>query len=198
MDEYLSSNQIDRVPFRNVIRANDARIEEVRISRNTGYVTISHGVPGSFDTINMELVTLLVGQNTIIQDRRGRNINLRDLREGMVVDAVFSANMTFSIPPQASAYRITVAERRNRNRETTVGTVLQVDIRNRFLYTGSFSRLIDLIRFVITNDTVILNRNGNRISLRDLRPGQRVRVEHANWQTASIPPQTVAYTVRIL
>lgn len=171
----------------------------MRISRNTGYVTISHGVLGDFATINMVLVTLVVSQNTVIQDRRGRNTNLRDLREGMVVDAVFSANMTFSIPPQARAYRITVAERRSdRNRETTVGTVLQLDIRNRFIYTGSFSRAIDLMRFVITNDTIILNRNGNRISLRNLRPGKRVRVEHANWQTASIPPQTVAYTVRVL
>lgn len=197
MDKNLSSTQTGRLPNRNVIRAEAAIIEEVRITRNMGYVTISYGIPDRFNTINMELVTLVVNQNTIIQDNRRRNLRLRDLRMGMVVDAVFSAAMTFSIPPQARAYRITVIEE-NRNRETTTGMVMQVDLRNRFLYTGSPRNIVDLKRFVITDDTKIFNRNGNSISLRNLRPGQRVRVEHANWQTRSIPPQTVAYLVRVL
>ena len=197
MDKNLSSTQTGRPPNRNVIRAEAAIIEEVRINGNMGYVTISYGIPDRFNTINMELVTLVVNQNTIIQDNRRRNLRLRDLRKGMVVDAVFSAAMTFSIPPQARAYRITVIEE-NRNRETTTGMVMQVDLRNRFLYTGSPRNIVDLKRFVITDDTEIFNRNGNSISLRNLRPGQRVRVEHANWQTRSIPPQTVAYLVRVL
>lgn len=197
MDKNLSSTQTGRLPNRNVIRAEAAIIEEVRINGNMGYVTISYGIPDRFNTINMELVTLVVNQNTIIQDNRRRNLRLRDLRKGMVVDAVFSAAMTFSIPPQARAYRITVIEE-NRNRETTTGMVMQVDLRNRFLYTGSPRNIVDLKRFVITDDTKIFNRNGNSISLRNLRPGQRVRVEHANWQTRSIPPQTVAYLVRVL
>lgn len=197
MDKNLSSTQTGRPPNRNVIRAEAAIIEEVRINGNMGYVTISYGIPDRFNTINMELVTLVVNQNTIIQDNRRRNLRLRDLRMGMVVDAVFSAAMTFSIPPQARAYRITVIEE-NRNRETTTGMVMQVDLRNRFLYTGSPRNIVDLKRFVITDDTEIFNRNGNSISLRNLRPGQRVRVEHANWQTRSIPPQTVAYLVRVL
>lgn len=197
MDKNLSSTQTGRPPNRNVIRAEAAIIEEVRINGNMGYVTISYGIPDRFNTINMELVTLVVNQNTIIQDNRRRNLRLRDLRMGMVVDAVFSAAMTFSIPPQARAYRITVIEE-NRSRETTTGMVMQVDLRNRFLYTGSPRNIVDLKRFVITDDTEIFNRNGNSISLRNLRPGQRVRVEHANWQTRSIPPQTVAYLVRVL
>lgn len=197
MDKNLSSTQTGRPPNRNVIRAEAAIIEEVRINGNMGYVTISYGIPDRFNTINMELVTLVVNQNTIIQDNRRRNLRLRDLRKGMVVDAVFSAAMTFSIPPQARAYRITVIEE-NRSRETTTGMVMQVDLRNRFLYTGSPRNIVDLKRFVITDDTEIFNRNGNSISLRNLRPGQRVRVEHANWQTRSIPPQTVAYLVRVL
>lgn len=208
MDEKLGSNQIRRPPNRNVIRTDDATIEEVRITGNTGHVTISHGVQGGFNMINMELVVLIVNQDTVLQDRRGRNIKLRDLRKGMIVNAVFSAAMTFSQPPQARAYRITVVGNRDtrpprppvppRHSETTVGTIVQVDVRYGFLYTVSSSGIRDLTRFVITDDTRILNRNGNRIQLRNLRIGQRVRVEHANWQTLSIPPQTVAYVVRVL
>ncbi len=211
MSEKLGSNQIRRPPNRNVIRADDATIEDIRITGNTGYVTISYGVRGGFNMINMELVTLIVNQDTVLQDRRGRNISLWDLRKGMIVNAVFSATMTFSQPPQARAYRITVMGNRDtqpprppgpsgppRPPETTVGTIIQVDVRDRFLYTVSSSNITDLRRYVITEDTRILNRNGNRIQLRDLRTGQRVRVEHANWQTRSIPPQTVAYVVRVL
>ena len=165
MDEKIASNQMRRPPNRNVIRADDATIEEIRITANTGYVTISYGVPGDFNSIHMELVTLVVSQDTVIQDRRGRNINLRDLREGMIVDAVFSAAMTFSQPPQARAYNITVVGNREtgsprppshpgsprppsqpRPVETTVGTVIQVDVRNGFLYTAGSSNVTDLRR----------------------------------------------------
>jgi hypothetical protein len=38
-------------------------------------------------------------------------MRLSELREGMVVDTEFSSAMTFSIPPQARAYRITVVRR---------------------------------------------------------------------------------------
>lgn len=207
MDDNLSSKQFGQVPDSNrpnrrdrpgnSMRAQNATIEEIRITRDTGYVTISYGVQRDFNAINMEIVTLIVSRNTIIQDRRGRNISVRDLREGMVVDAVFSQAMTRSIPPQSRAYRITVVGDKQA-RETTVGTVIQVDVRNRFLYTASSTNVMDMMRFVISDETIILNRNGRRINLSNLRTGQRVRVDHANWQTASIPPQTVAYEVRVI
>lgn len=224
MEDYKDEVHVNRTPSSNVIRVEDAFIEEIRISGNTGYVTISHGVLGDFGVINIELVTLVVNRNTNIRGRRGESLNLRDLREGMVVDATFSATMTFSQPPQTRAYRITVVRdsrpgpgqrpglgqrpgpgqrpgqgsRPRPDTETTVATVVQIDTRNDFLYTISSTNAVDLRRFVISDDTVILNRNGNRITLRNIRVGQRVRIEHANWQTRSIPPQTVAYMVRVL
>jgi hypothetical protein len=147
--------------------------------------------------IHMELVTLVIGSDTVIRDRSGRNLRMSDLREGMVVDAEFSSAMTFSIPPQARAYRITVVNR-NTAFNITEGRVLTVDLNNGFLYTGNANNLSSQMRFVITNSTVMLGRNGNQISLRNIKPGQRVRVKHATFQTASIPPQTTAFEVRIM
>lgn len=181
----------------NIIRTKDSIIEEIRIDRNTGFVTISYGVMGEFNIIHMELVTLVVGNNTIIRDRSGRNLRLSDLREGMVVDAEFSSAMTFSIPPQARAYRITVINN-NTAFNVTEGRVLAIDFENGFLYTGNANNLSSQMRFVITNSTVILDRRGNQIRLRNIRPGQRVRIEHATFQTASIPPQTTAFVVQII
>ena len=50
----------------------------------------------------------------------------------------------------------------------------------------------------MTDSTIILDRRGNRIQLENLRPGQMVRIEHATFQTASIPPQTTAFRVQVL
>ncbi|MHB8127615.1 MAG: hypothetical protein ACYDEX_01265 [Mobilitalea sp.] len=198
MEDFSVSGQSNQCPCNNnIIRTQDSIIEEIRIDRNTGFVTISYGVMGDFNMIHMELVTLIVSRDTIIQDRAGRNIRLSDLSEGMTVDAEFSAAMTFSIPPQSRAYRIKVVDR-NATSNITVGRVLTVDLRNGFLYTGNANDNSSQMRFVITNSTSILDRNGNRILLRDVRTGQRVRVEHATFQTPSIPPQTTAFVVQII
>ena len=198
MDDFKVSGQSNRCPCNDdIIRTQDSIIEEIRVDRNTGFVTISYGVMGDFNMTHMELVTLIVSRDTIIQDRAGRNIRLSDLREGMTVDAEFSSAMTFSIPPQSRAYRITVVNR-NTNSNITIGRVLDVDLRNGFLYTDNANDSSNQMRFIITNSTSILDRNGRQIPLRDIRRGQRVRVEHATFQTPSIPPQTTAFVVQII
>lgn len=176
----------------NTIRTRDAIIEDVRVDRNAGFVTISYVVRG-----RRERVILVVSRNTIIRDRSGRNLRVSDLRRGMVVDAEFSSAMTFSNPPQARAYRIIVVNR-NVTSNITVGIVLSVDSRNGFLNIINANNRLSAMRFVITDSTTILNRNGRQIQLRDIRQGQRVRVEHANFQTPSIPPQTTAFVVQII
>ncbi len=195
MDEYINyqgfrSNQ-------NVISVEDAIIEEISsdLRTQTGYVTISYGVPGDFCMIHMEIVVLIVGRDTIIRDQFGQNLTLRDLTEGMRIDAEFSASMTRSIPPQARAFRITVINQMDTN--ITEGRVVEVDLRNNFLLTGRPNDIYSQMRFVITDATSIRNRRGRRIRLSDIRPGDFVVVEHANFQTASIPPQTTAFDVQV-
>lgn len=183
---------------RNVINVEDAIVEEISADfrTQTGYVTISYGVMGNFNIIHMELVSLIVSRDTIIRDQFGQNMTLRDLREGMRVDAEFSSSMTRSIPPQARAFRITVINQIDT--AVTEGRVIDVDTRNGFLLTGRPNDIYSQMRFVITDATVIRNRRGRRIRLRDIRPGDFVVVEHANFQTMSIPPQTTAFDVQVL
>jgi len=140
---------------------------------------------------------LIVSQDTIIRDQFGQNLSLRDLRESMVIDAEFSSAMTMSIPPQARAFRI-IVKRNEGSSVVTVGRVLSIDTRNNLLYTGSPNNISSLMRFVITNSTTIWNRRGRQIRLSDIRLGQTVRVEHATFQTPSIPPQTTAFNVWII
>lgn len=199
------NNELNAMRWMNnlVINAENAIIEEIYHDSRTSYVTISYGVLDNFNTINMELVTLIVDRNTIIINRRGRRINVRDLSPGNVVNATFSAVMTRSIPPQSRAFMISVV-RENVNPINPVfpniveDRILEIDTNNNFLITGYPNDIMSQMRFVVDNMTDIYNRRGNRIRLRDLRPGQMVRIEHADFMTMSIPPQTTAFRIWVL
>lgn len=198
MDDFSLNSRQFRPVQNNVIRVQNAVIENIdRDNRTGGFVTISYRPMGDFFMCPAEIVALNVDMNTLISDSSGNRLSLRDLREGMVVDAEFSSVMTRSMPPQARAYRITVMEE-NLNNQVTEGMVLDVDLNNRFLYTGNPNDIYSQIRFVITDSTVIRNRRGRRIRLEDLRVGDFVRVVHASFMTMSIPPQTTAYEVQVL
>lgn len=189
-------------PNNAIINANDAVIEEIFHDNRTSFVTISYGVPGNFNMIHIELVTLVVDRNTIIRNRRGRRISVRDLRVGNVVDASFSAVMTRSIPPQSRAFMITVVREEVNalpNFPNIIeDRIMEIDTRNNFLLTGNPNDMMSQMRFVVNNMTNIFDRRGNRISFRDLKPGQMIRVEHADFMTASIPPQTTAFNIWVL
>lgn len=181
----------------NFIFAQDALIENIYRDNRTGYVTISYGVMGDFNMVNMQIVVLIVSPGTRIRDQFGQHLRFGDLRVGMLVDAVFSTIMTRSYPPQSNAFSITV-KTPDMPYDVTVDRIIDIDLDNNFLYTGDPNDMFNQMRFVITDSTVILDRRGNRIQLENLRPGQMVRIEHAIFQTASIPPQTTAFFVQVL
>jgi hypothetical protein len=180
----------------NVIRAENAVIENISMDNRTGFVTISYRDTNDY-CMNEQVVILLVDRETVIRDAFGNPMLLRDLRQGMVVDAEFSAIMTRSMPPQSRAFRITVIDSIEES-SVTEGRVIDVDLRNRFLLAGNPNDIYSQIRFAITDSTVIRDRRGRQIRLRDLRTGDFVRVVHANFMTMSIPPQTTAYEVDVL
>jgi len=185
-----------------VIYADDAVIEDIFHDNRTSFVTISYGEPGDFNMIHMTLVTLVVDRNTVIRNRRGQRISVRELRVGNVVNASFSAVMTRSMPPQSKAFRITVV-RENVNPlpvfpNVVEDRIMEIDRNNDFIITGNPNDMMSQMRFVVDDMTDIFDRRGNRIRLRDLRPEQMVRVEHADFMTMSIPPQTTAFSIWVI
>lgn len=184
------------IPNQNVIRVFAARIEEISRDRNATLVTISYH--DCQDCVRPEdLVRLVVNRDTVIHDERGRNIPVSELEQGMFVDASFSSAMTRSIPPQAQAFVIRVIRRLNRN-ATTTGRITEVNNRGNYIITMSSLNPSSRIRFNLSSNTVLRDSSGRRLPLSILVPGLRVRVEHANFMTASIPPQTTAFAIQIL
>ena len=186
----------------NVWRIDNALVEEVSANGQIGYLVVSYAIIGSDNMTYIELLRLNVGRNTIVTNEFGRSICLCHIRPGMWVDAEFSPAMTRSIPPQTTAFRIAVQQRDQDIRPpvhpTTTAQVVDVDIQNGFLITGNQFDINQQTRFVVTDETLIQDSSGRRISLRSLRPGQWVQVTHADFMTMSIPPQTTAFRIQVL
>jgi hypothetical protein len=188
----------------NLMRVQNALVEEVSSSgRNTGSILISYSVPRRNGTTAIEMLQLNVGSNTMITNRAGLNVDLQDVQAGSYIDAIFSPVMTRSMPPQSAAFLVVVRQQVPRPpqqppSDVTTDRVASVDYRNNVLTTGHPRNTNQQIRFIITNDTVITNRNGRTVSLRAIRPGDRVRITHSNAMTASIPPQTTAFRIEQL
>ena len=194
--DYIDNFSSSRRPDRNVIRVYYALIEDITRDRGTDFVTISYTNCAGCSTPS-DTVRLVVNQSTDIYDEQGRNIRPNELERGMTIDASFSSAMTRSIPPQAQAFFIRITERPARS-VTTTGRIAEVNTRNNFIIVLTSQNPSSAIRFHILPDTVILDLFGRRTRLSALRPGFRVRVEHASFMTAGIPPQTTAFTVQVI
>lgn len=80
----------------------------------------------------------------------------------------------------------------------TTGRITLIDFDNNFFYTEDPNNRNNQTKFIVTNTTTFTNRFGAPISFNSLWPGQMVRVTHANFMTASIPPQTTAFNVQVI
>ena len=181
---------------RNTIRVFSAVIDRINRDRNTTFVTISYNDCIGCNGIRGP-VQLVVNQDTTIRDERGRNIRAGELERGMIVDATFSSAMTRSIPPQSQAFSIRITRRADRT-QTTTGRMIEVNTRNNYIMVLRNQNPSSVVRFNISPNTEIFDLFGRRTSLSSLTAGFRVSVEHAAFMTASIPPQTTAFTVRVI
>ncbi|PWM46105.1 MAG: hypothetical protein DBX47_02895 [Clostridiales bacterium] len=182
-----------------IIRIENALVEDVYIENpGTGYIIVSYRMTEKNDNIpNIGPLRLNISKRTKIKNQFGENLKLHDIKRGMRVDAAFSAAITRSIPPQSSAFKI-IALTDESSVKTTTDRVIKVDVPGGFLYTGNPFNPLNQMKFAINNATVITDKYGDRIHLHNLRPGQMVRVEHASFQTMSIPPQTTAFRIQVL
>lgn len=179
-----------------IAQITNGRIERVESGRNGSFVIISGGKCTNCNNTN-DTIRLNVGENTLILNENGNKIPITDLRTNMTVNAAFSLATTRSIPPQAAAYIIQVVQQRT-NDEITIGRIVNINRQNRSFTTISDGNLSTVIQFNVPEDAVIRNVFGRPMNFSSLVPGLRVRVRHASFMTASIPPQTTAFEIRVI
>lgn len=178
------------------IYISNAVIEEIRSEGNDTFVTISYTDRRPRPN-NRQTIRLVVTRQTLVFDERGNIVPIRTLRVGMIINATISSAMTRSIPPQANAFLIRIVRRPERE-SITMGRIVNLDVANRNFTTQRGRAESSAIRFNVPENTPIFNRRGQRIELEDLSVGMQVRVRHAAFMTASIPPQTTATRVQVV
>lgn len=181
----------------NIMRISNAFVEEAFCFNNSnGYIVVSYAVRERNNVTSIQNIRLNINRGTTILNTFGQRMCACCIQAGMWVNVVFSARMTRSIPPQANALLIAVQRDRQPSTATTTGRIILIDFDNHLLYTEDPNNINNQTRFIITNTTSFTNRFGAPIRFSALWPGQMVRVTHANFQTASIPPQTTAFHVQ--
>ena len=175
----------------------NAIIETVESGRSGSFVVVSYSDCPNCNRDN-QTIRLNISGNTIIMDENSNRIPVTDLRPGMTVNAAFSNATTRSIPPQSAAYVIQVIRRPQNNDNITVGRIVDIDRQNRNFTTVSDVNLSSVVRFNVSDNAQIINGFGRPMNFSGLMPGLRVRVRHAAFMTASIPPQTTAFEVRVI
>lgn len=109
MEQYGTSFQEFSQSGSNLIQVENAVIDEVYYKTcESGYILITYTVPLPDNSSQREQIRLNISQYTLIISQYGEPQNLCDLDVSMHINAVFSAAVTRSIPPQSSAYSITV------------------------------------------------------------------------------------------
>ena len=179
-----------------VNRIMNATIEEISQDRNNTLVTAVYRERRN-NRGEEQRVRMVVGPGTVVVTMNGARGNATDLTVGMVVNAILSTAATRSIPPQSEVFLVEIV-RGGMENSTTVGRIVDIDRRNQNFTTISDGNFTSLIRFNVPPNTTITNRMGRNMEFTGLVPGMRVEVHHANFMTASIPPQTTALEVKVL
>ncbi len=183
-------------PNNPITHISNGTIENITTENNASFVTISYTERQN----NREVprtARLVVGRNTTVLDENGNFVPASTLTTGMIVNAVVSSAMTRSVPPQTAAYLIRIVSRPMTDNIVN-GRILEVDRQNRSFTAAGDRNLSSVIRFNVPENAAIFGRDGRRMNFSRLMPGMRVRVRHAPFMTASIPPQTTAFEIRVL
>lgn len=179
-----------------VIHISNGTIENITSENRTTFVTVTY-TDRANNRRTEQTIRLVVGNSTVIVNENGNTVPVSTLQTGMTIDAIVSSAMTRSIPPQTNAILIRIVRRPMRD-NITVGRIIEIDRQNRSFTTIRDGNLSSIIRFNVPENAMIFDRLGRPINFSRLVPGLRVRVRHAAFMTASIPPQTTAFEIRIL
>lgn len=178
-----------------VMNINNALIENINFDNATTFITVTYRNPPTPRGMR-QTVVLTADRRTIVLDENGNNIPVRRLHPGMTVNTTVSQAMTRSIPPQTNAHVIKIV-RQPGSDNITMGRIVDIDRANRSFVTITDTNLSSIIRFNVPDNAIILNRAGRPINFSRLVPGLKVWIRHASFMTASIPPQTTAFEIRI-
>ena len=179
-----------------VNRISNATIEEISRDRNNTLLTAVYRERKN-NRGEEQRIRMVAGPGTVVVNRNGARGMISDITVGTMVNAIVSEAATRSIPPQAEAFFIEIVKE-GMDKSTTIGRIIDIDRTGRTITTISDGDFTSIIKFNIPENIPIMNRMGREMDFNALFPGMRVEIQHGNFMTASIPPQTTAYEIKVL
>lgn len=162
------------------------------------YLLISYISPGTNMMQFIELLRLNINKNTVILDYSGFPTDFSAIRKGMYVDAIYSPVLTRSNPPQSSAFLIVIKTDHQATLGFTMDQIIEVDIDNNCLYTGSADDTGNRIKFTISDKTFIRDQTGVPADIHSPQPGQSARIIHAALKNNGTPQEIAALYIQLI
>ncbi|WFD09855.1 stalk domain-containing protein [Tepidibacter hydrothermalis] len=125
-----------------------------------------------------------ITDKTSIVDEAGQNLSVDDLAKGTEVEVYYGNMMTASLPPITNATKVVV-----KGVYAMTGDVKSLE-GNYMLVEGN--GLYNQIKFNITDETKIVDKEGKELSKSDIKEGSKVVAYHGGAMTRSLPPITNA------
>lgn len=148
------------------------------------------------DTITVEdetigEVVLNITEETVIEDEEGNALKFEDIKIEDILRVKYDEAMTLSLPAQTNALKIvkTVAKAE----EIGLKEVLFVEKEENNLTVFDFE--IGNVVLNITDETVIEDEEGKKISFEDITAENKILVEYSPAMTMSLPPITNAVKI---
>ncbi|CAH2212058.1 stalk domain-containing protein [Tepidibacter aestuarii] len=158
----------------------DLNVKDGKISQITDVKNGKMFLVGSMnDGINFNIT-----DKTVIVNEAEQKLTSDALTKGADVEVYYGNIMTMSLPPITSAKKIVV-----KGVYTMTGNVKTIQ-KNSILVEGE--GLYDQIKFNITDETKIVDKEGKELSKSDIKEGSKVVAYHGGAMTRSLPPITNA------
>lgn len=125
-----------------------------------------------------------ITDKTVIVDEAGQKLAIDDLNKGAEVEVYYGNIMTMSLPPITNATKVVV-----KGVYSMTGDVKSLE-GNYMLVEGN--GLYNQIKFNITDETKIVDKEGKELSKSDIKEGSKVVAYHGGAMTRSLPPITNA------
>lgn len=145
--------------------------------------------------VGTEGIVLNIGKDTVLEAVDGAKLTLADLHVGMTVDVEHSPIMTFSLPPQTAAIKVTVRDAKQQaDLLGTSGEIGEVRTDDKggvsivIKGTGVSEQSPAEVVLNIGKDTTLINKDGKTVAASSLVKGAKVIGFYGPMLTKSLPP----------
>ena len=137
-----------------------------------------------------ETIVLQLTGHTPIVDQEGKKVERNDIKPGMSIEAFYGPHKTKSVPAQAHATYIIVNKEQQQVQELGTSGVITEKNDNQITVVGTPAAQGGQkeIKLNVTENTVIVNEKGEKLTKDALKANQSVDVFYGPAMTFSLPP----------